>query len=70
MFMLRLFVLLSFAFTSSVSLASPVDHLMTIKERLRLSLWVEGLQEGAQTKLSHQSKRVLPEEIERALRKL
>ena len=68
--MLRLFVLLSFALTSSIGLASPVEHLMSIKERLRLSLWVEGLEQGAQTKLSHQSKRVLPEEIERALRKL
>ena len=68
--MLRLFVLLSFALTSSIGLASPVGHLMSIKERLRLSVWVEGLEQGAQTKLSHQSKRVLPEEIERALRKL
>jgi hypothetical protein len=68
--MLRLLVLLGFAFTCSISSASPVDHLMTIKQRLRLSLWVEGLQEGPQTKLSQQSKRVLPEEIERALRKL
>lgn len=68
--MFKLFFLVSFVLSSSVCLASPVEHLMTIKERLRLSLWVEGLQEGAQTKLSHQSKRALPEEIERALRKL
>ncbi len=68
--MLKLFFLVSFVLSSSVTLASPVEHLLTIKERLRLSLWVEGLQEGAQTKLSHQNKRVLPEEIERPLRKL
>ena len=68
--MLKLVFVLSVVFTSSVSFANPVDHLMTIKERLRLSLWVEGIQEGQNQKLAHQSKRALPEEIERALRKL
>jgi hypothetical protein len=68
--MLKLVFVLSFVFTSSVSFASQVEHLMTMKERLRLSLWVEGVQEGAKPKLSRHGQRVLPEEIERALRKL
>ena len=68
--MLKLVFILSFVFSSSVSFASQVDHLMTMKERLRLSLWVEGVQEGPKPKLSNHRHRVLPEEIERALRKL
>lgn len=51
-------------------MASPLDQMMTIKERLRLSLWVEGLEERPLEKQNLKPKRELPEEIERALRKL
>jgi hypothetical protein len=51
-------------------MASPIDPMMTIKERLRLSLWVEGLNENPQQDSMVKAKRDLPEEIERALKKL
>lgn len=68
--MLKIFILLTLVFTTSVSMASPLDQMLTIKERLRLSLWVEGLQDSSQEKTGVKPKRELPEEIERALKKL
>jgi hypothetical protein len=58
-FILPLFVVFSFA-----AKASPN---MTVKERLRLHLWSYGMEDQA-IKKSHKVK-VLPEEIERALKK-
>lgn len=43
---------------------------MTIKDRLRISLWVEGIEQNQEVKTVVKPKRELPEEIERALRKL
>ena len=68
--MFKILFLLTLIFTSSLSMASPLDQMMTIKERLRLSLWVEGLEERPLEKQNLKPKRELPEEIERALRKL
>ena len=68
--MFKILFLLTLIFTSAVSMASPLDQMMTIKERLRLSLWVEGLSERPMEKQNLKPKRELPEEIERALRKL
>ncbi|MBA2404725.1 MAG: hypothetical protein H0V66_08130 [Bdellovibrionales bacterium] len=68
--MFKIFVICGLYLISSVALASPVEQMMTIKERLRISLWVEGLDDNLIEKSRPQSKRVLPEEIERALRKL
>ena len=68
--MLKIFLLLTLFLTTTVSMASPIDPMMTIKERLRLSLWVEGLNENPQQEASAKPKRDLPEEIERALKKL
>jgi hypothetical protein len=68
--MFKILFLLTLIFTSVVSMASPLDQMMTIKERLRLSLWVEGLEERPMEKQNLKPKRELPEEIERALRKL
>lgn len=68
--MFKILFLLTLIFTSVVSMASPLDQMMTIKERLRLSLWVEGLSERPMEKQNLKPKRELPEEIERALRKL
>ena len=58
-FILPLFIVFSFA-----AKASPN---MTIKERLRLHLWSYGMEDQV-IKKSHKVK-VLPEEIERALKK-
>ena len=68
--MFKILFLLTLIFASSLSMASPLDQMMTIKERLRLSLWVEGLEEMPLEKQNLKPKRELPEEIERALRKL
>jgi hypothetical protein len=68
--MFKILFLLTLIFASSLSMASPLDQMMTIKERLRLSLWVEGLEERPLEKQNLKPKRELPEEIERALRKL
>jgi hypothetical protein len=68
--MLKIFLLLTLFLTTTVSMASPIDPMMTIKERLRLSLWVEGLNENPQQDSMVKAKRDLPEEIERALKKL
>jgi hypothetical protein len=61
------FVLLTMTITSH---ASPLQQSMTIKERLRLSLWSEGLENHSRQKPASRFKKVLPEEIERSLRKL
>ena len=65
--MLKLSAILLLSLTSLSSFASsPTDHLLTVKERLRIHLWSEGI---APVKNQPRQK-VLPEEIERALRKL
>lgn len=60
----------SFLLTTALSgMASPIEPSMTMKERLRLSFWVEGIQtQPKQVKAPIHP--VLPEEIERPLRKL
>lgn len=68
--MFKFLFLCSLFLTSSVVLASPMEQMMSIKERLRISLWVEGIDESPQEKSVIQPKRDLPEEIERALKKL
>jgi hypothetical protein len=68
--MFKFLFLCSLFLTSSVVLASPMDQMLTIKERLRISLWIEGIEESAQPKSAPQPKRVLSEELERALRKM
>jgi len=69
--MLRILLVLT-ALSSFSVYASPIEQAMTMKERLRISLWVEGIESAkpgasnsAQVKLL-----VLPEEIERALSKM
>ena len=68
--MFKILFLCSLFLTSSVVLASPIDQMLSIKERLRISLWIEGIEEGAQQKSAQQPKRDLPEELERALKKM
>jgi len=51
--------------------ASPLEQRLTIKERLRISLWTEGLRDGqGQSTDTLKKSPSLPEEIERSLRKL
>lgn len=58
-----LLVLISF----SAQASSPF---MSVKERLRISLWVEGVDEKPAPKKASNDKKPLPEELERALRKI
>lgn len=63
-------VLLSLSL-SHVLKASPLEQRLTIKERLRISLWKDGLkEESGQTQELSKKLVPLPEEIERSLRKL
>lgn len=56
---------------SGLASASPIEQRLTIKERLRISLWKDGLKEEAtQVRLAKTRPLNLPEEIERSLRKL
>ena len=68
--MLKLFFVFVILLTSSLGFASPVEQMLPIKERLRLSLWVEGIEQKPQEKSEPQAKNVLPEEIERSLKKM
>lgn len=67
--MLKFFILSSILLTTS-AFATPVEQMMSIKERLRISLWVEGIHAPAVAKSAQPQRVVLPEEIERALKKL
>ena len=42
---------------------------MTVKERLRLSLWFDGLENSEVVKKPSQNKVFLPEELEKVLKK-
>ncbi len=56
---------------SGLAGASPIEQRLTIKERLRISLWKDGLkEESKQVRLAKIRPSDLPEEIERSLRKL
>jgi hypothetical protein len=68
--MLRRIFAFSLLAITVTSHASPLQQTMTIKERLRLSLWSEGLENHSRPKPASRFKKVLPEEIERSLRKL
>lgn len=50
--------------------AQATSPFMSVKERLRLSLWVEGVDEKPLPKKTSNDKKPLPEELERALRKI
>jgi hypothetical protein len=63
---LMFFYLLVF---SSLSFAQPFPEFLSVKDRLRIILWTEGLQEQQKTVKENQLQPRLPEELERALRK-
>lgn len=65
------FLILTSMLLSASAFAGPEDQMLSIKERLRISLWVEGIQEPKLAKNQADLRQiVLPEEIERALKKL
>lgn len=62
-----------FAFLLTTVTAQAASPFLNTKERLRLHLWVYGLDEAnlnEEPKKVPPKKRALPEEIERALRKI
>ena len=69
--MLKLLILVTIMLSSS-AFAGPAEQMISIKERLRISLWVEGIN-GPQSQVHNNTdsnKVILPEELERALKKL
>ncbi len=67
--MFKLFIILSITTSSFMAHASPLESTMSMKERIRLSLWYEGIESKEKNKAS-EPKKQHPEEIERALRKM
>jgi hypothetical protein len=64
------FLLLILFIIQSLSVhAQVIERPMNIKERIRLSLWLEGI-ESQGKKSMIRSKSSLPEEIERSIRRL
>jgi hypothetical protein len=62
--------LMKFAiFLFALSFVAQASPMMTTKERLRLHLWVHGIQERPVHQVKNPSKK-LPEELERSLRKI
>ena len=71
MLMIKIKSLLVLAiFFSFSAFASGELPFLSIKERLRLHLWSYGLEEVGPIKTSSQKPKILPEEIERPLKKL
>ena len=50
--------------------ASANSPVLSVKERLRLHLWVNGMEEKPVQKVKVEKSIILPEEIERPLRKI
>lgn len=69
MIKVKLIILFSIVF-SFTAFGKDDFEFISIKERLRLHLWTQGLSEEIGPKNLPQNKKPLPEEIERALRKL
>ena len=67
--MFKLFIILTITTSSFMAQASPLESTMSMKERIRLSLWYEGIESKEKNK-APEPKKQHPEEIERALRKM
>lgn len=67
--MLKLLFVSSLLLTSVASFASPMDQIVTTKERIRLSLWIDGLDQKVEVTTKKETKARLPVELESALRK-
>jgi hypothetical protein len=61
------FSILLILILSSAAYANPV---FSVKDRLRLHLWVYGLEDQERSRPRTGPKKRLPEEVERALRKI
>jgi hypothetical protein len=69
--MLKFFMAVFIVFNTFSAWAGLAEQSLPIKERLRISLWVEGIEHKAsKEKISQRTPVILPEEIERPLRKL
>jgi hypothetical protein len=66
---MKLGLLLFLTLLSLSSFASPLDQVITVKDRLRIHLWNNGISVKKAIPVANQ-KQILPEEIERPLRKL
>jgi hypothetical protein len=53
-----------------ISFTAKASPLMPVKERLRLHLWAYGIEEKPVKKQQQRPQVILPEEIERPLRKI
>lgn len=63
-------LLLIFSLLFSVSLAHAGFGPMSVKERLRILLWIEGLEESKTSQVKEKKAPQLPEELEKPLRNL
>lgn len=61
---------LLFSLLVLISFSTKASPLYSVKDRLRLHMWVYGLEQEKQMKDLKPQKKPLPEEIERALRKI
>lgn len=67
--MLKTLIIFCFVL-SSISAFASEEHLVSMKERLRISLWVDGIEQKSEDIAKKDSKNRLPIELESALRKL
>jgi len=68
--MLKFLLIYGLLLSSLSSFASPMEQMVTMKERLRISLWVDGIDQEPEMAVKKESKNRLPIELESALRKL
>ena len=64
---MKIILLLTLVLSSHPTLANDLPYL-SVKDRVRISLWIEGVDE-AQEDMSAPVQKPLPEELERVLRK-
>lgn len=67
--MLKTLIIFCLFFSSLAAFSSEI-HMVTTKERLRISLWVDGIEQKPEVIVKKNSQNRLPIEIESALRKL
>lgn len=68
--MKKLFLILSLFLSVGAMASSSELPFLSIKERLRLQMWSYGLEDNLPKKAKLNKTKILPEEIERPLRKL
>jgi hypothetical protein len=68
--MLKLFTFTLILSFSAPGHSSAFDQIFTMKDRIRLSLWHDGIEHVKKPKTTRPHSVSLPEELERALQKL